>query len=195
MASNAQGLVIKGSLDNEKVDKGTREIFEWGSSLLFAFSVCTLFTLFFMFFTVSGDSMLPTLHNNDKLLVYKFRYEPQKGEIVTIDCDESLGKSIIKRVIATPGDTLRINYDTHELFVNGQLLNENYINEPTRTRGDGFIPNNTTVSVPDGHVLVLGDNRNHSLDSRYSEVGLVNIDDLYGRASVRHWPLGSMRLF
>lgn len=195
MANNAQRLVIKGSLDNENVERSTREVFEWGSSLLFAFSVCTLFTLFFMFFTVSGDSMLPTLHNNDKLLVYKFRYEPQRGDIVTIDCSKELGKSIIKRVIAIPGDTVRINYDTHEVFVNGQLLNENYINEPTRTRGDGFIPNNTTVSVPEGHVIVFGDNRNHSLDSRYSEVGAVPIDTLYGRASVRHWPLSSLTIF
>ncbi len=195
MENNSRGLVIKGSLENESVPKSVREVFDWASSLFFAFSICTLFVLFFMFFTVSGDSMLPTLHNNDKLLVYKFRYEPQKSDIVTIDASESLEKSIIKRVIGTPGDTVRINYDTHEVFVNGQLLNEGYINEPTRTRGDGFIPNNTTITVPDGHVIVLGDNRNHSLDSRYSEVGAVRIDTLYGRAAVRHWPLSALKVF
>lgn len=195
MENTSKGLVIKGSMENENVSKSIREVFEWGSSLFFAFSVCTLFVLFFMFFTVSGDSMLPTLHNNDKLLVYKFRYEPKKGDIVTIDSSESLGKSIIKRVIATPGDTLRINYDTHELFVNGQLLNENYINEPTRTRGDGFIPNNTTISVKEGEVIVLGDNRNNSVDSRYSKVGFVRINNLYGRVAVRHWPLGALKIF
>ena len=190
---NSTGVVVKGNIDNEEVSKTVKEVFEWGSSLLFAFSICFFITVFIMFFTVSGKSMLPILHDGDRLLVSKFMYVPQKGDVVTIDTNERLKKNIIKRVIATPGDTFKIDYDKHEVYVNGQILNENYINEPTISRGDGTIPSNTLITVPAEHVIVLGDNRNHSMDSRYEEIGLVSYNKIYGRAFVIHWPLDRLR--
>ena len=194
MKKDSAGFVVKGSMDNENVSKFVREVFDWGSSLLFAFSVCFFITIFCMFFTVSGKSMLPTLHDGDKLLINKFMYVPQKGDIVTIDTNENLNKNIIKRVIATPGDTFKIDYDNHEIYVNGQVLEENYIYEPTSNRGDGTIPNNELITVPEGHVIVLGDNRNHSMDSRYAAIGFVSYSNIYGRAFALHWPLDRLRL-
>ena len=195
MESKSNGLIIKGSMDNENVSRSVKETFEWGSSLFFAFSVCFFITIFIMFFTVSGESMLPTLHDGDKLFINKFMYTPQKGDIVTIDSNERLNKNIVKRVIATPGDTFKIDYDNHEVYVNGQVLNEDYIYEPTVSRGDGAIPNNVLITVPEGHVIVLGDNRNHSADSRYSVIGLVSHNKIYGRAFAINWPLDRIRLF
>ena len=95
MKNDSTGFAVKGSKDNENVSKFVREVFDWGSSLLFAFSVCFFITVFCMFFTVSGKSMLPTLHDGDKLLINKFMYVPQKGDIVTIDTNENLNKNII----------------------------------------------------------------------------------------------------
>lgn len=194
MENTLNGLIINGSMDNKNVPKSIREIFEWGSSLLFAFSVCFLITVFTMFFTVSGKSMLPTLHDGDKLLINKFMYKPQKGDIITIDANEKLNKNIIKRIIATPGDTFKIDYDNHQIYVNGEVLEENYIYEPTTARGDGSIPNNTLFTVPEQRVVVLGDNRNHSMDSRYASIGFVNFKNIYGRAFIIHWPLDRIKL-
>ena len=92
-------------------------------------------------------------------------------------------------------DTFKIDYDNHEVYVNGQVLNEDYIYEPTVSRGDGAIPNNVLITVPEGHVIVLGDNRNHSADSRYSVIGLVSHNKIYGRAFAINWPLDRIRLF
>lgn len=195
MENKSSGLIIKGSMANESVSKSVRETFEWGSSLFFAFSVCFFITIFIGFYTVSGKSMLPTLHDKDDLLVNKFMYTPKKGDIVTIDMHEKLNKIIVKRVIATSGDTFKIDYDKHEVYVNGQVLNEDYIYEPTTSRLDGFIPNNTLITVPEGYVIVLGDNRNNSSDSRYSVIGLVSHNKIYGRAFAIKWPLDRIRLF
>lgn len=195
MEGNARGVTVNGSLDNESVSRLTKEIFEWGSSLLFAFSACFFITIFVMFFTVSGDSMLQTLHDGDKLLVYKFMYTPKRGDIVTIDTNEQLGKNIIKRVVGLPGDTVKIDYDKHKVYVNGQVLKEDYINEPTALRGDGAILNNTLYCVPDGRSCVFGDNRNRSMDSRFEKIGFVNINKFYGVAFLRYWPFESFRIF
>lgn len=195
MDGKTGGVVVNGSLDNENVSRVIKEVFEWGSSLLFAFSTCFFITIFVMFFTVSGDSMLPTLHDGEKLLVYKFMYTPKRGDIVTIDTNEHLGKNIIKRVIGLPGDTVKIDYDKHEVYVNGQLLKEDYINEPTALIGDGAILNNTVYLLPDGRICVLGDNRNHSMDSRFEKIGFVYVNKLYGCAILRYWPMGDFRIF
>lgn len=193
MKKHSNTLIISSSADNKNVSKLVKEIFDWGSSILFAFSVCFFITVFIMFFTVSGKSMLPTLHHGDRLLINKFMYTPQRGDIITIDTNETLNKNIIKRIIALPGDTFKIDYDKHEVYLNGQLLKEDYIYEPTVSRGNGAIPHNTVITVPKGKVIVLGDNRNHSMDSRYWEIGFVNFKDIYGRAFVIHWPLDRLK--
>ncbi len=195
MDGKTRGVVVNGSLDNENVSRVIKEVFEWGSSLLFAFSTCFFITIFVMFFTVSGDSMLPTLHDGDRLLVYKFMYTPKRGDIVTIDTNEQLGKNIIKRVIGLPGDAVKIDYDKHEVYVNGQLLKEDYINAPTARRGDGSILNNTVYLLHDGRICVLGDNRNRSMDSRDKPIGFVYVNKLYGCAILRYWPMGDFRIF
>lgn len=191
MENKINGQVVKMAEAKKDVSGFVKEAFEWGSSIIWAIVATLLMTTFLMVFTVSGSSMLPTLHDGDRLFVNKFMYTPKKGDIVTVNTLSSIDKRIVKRIIATQGDSFKINYDTHEIFLNGELLNEPYINEPTALKGDWEIPE----VIPQGYVLVLGDNRNYSLDSRFQEIGLVKVSDVYGKAITIFWPFDRIQLF
>ncbi len=91
---------------------------------------------------------------------------------------------IIKRVVGLAGDTIEIDFDTGEVRRNGELLDEPYINEPTWTWEGVDFP----VQVPEGHLFVLGDNRNHSKDSRSPDIGMVDVREIIGRAFFRLTP-------
>ncbi len=190
MKCKINGQIVRA--DKEKKDDSSfiKETFDWLSAIIFACTLIMLIFTVFKNFTVNGESMLPTLHDGDKLLVNKFMYTPKKGDIVTINAKKNLDKDIIKRVIATGGDSFRINDDTHEVFVNGKPLDESYINEPTEFTGNWKIPD----VIPQGYVLVMGDNRNNSLDSRFKEVGLIKINDIYGKAFVIYWPFNRIQM-
>ena len=162
----------------------TSEIF--AQSLFFI-----VFTLVFIFriFTVQGNSMLSTLQNGNKVVVWQYNYEPTRGDIVVISKYGKLDESIIKRVIALPGDTVYIDFETSPtaVYVNGKKLDEYYINEPEFDEGSdymGYVPE----VIPEGYIYVMGDNRNHSSDSRSTYVGLVPIDHVVGRAFFRILP-------
>ena len=127
-----------------------------------------------LFFTkISGDSMKPGLSNGDLIFVLPAS-QITYGDIVITTDDIAYGQSIVKRVIALEGDTVFINFSTGEVFVNDQLLTEPYIAEPTTVFGDITFP----LTVPEGTVFLLGDNRNHSVDSRYSSVGCVPVSQI-----------------
>lgn len=122
---------------------------------------------------ISGVSMNPTYQNNDLVLSYKNTDNIQKGDIVVIDSSRFLKEDlIIKRVIATGGDTISVKQG--KVTLNGKTLNESYINQPKTELDDAYDVPKTTV--PKGKVFVLGDNRPFSLDSR--AFGMVNISDI-----------------
>lgn len=134
---------------------------------------------------VHGESMEPTLHNRDVLFSWRLGYEPENGDIVTFDAPEEYGEKgdyWIKRVIATEGQTVKIDYDSNSVYVDGQKLNETYLGEEMEEDGDI-----NEITVPEGYVFVLGDNRNDSKDSRF--VGCINKEDLLGKSVFRIWPL------
>ena len=138
-------------------------------------------------YLVSGSSMFPTLENRERLLVNKFIYfvgEPKKGEIVVFKYPSDTTRDFIKRVIATGGDTVEII--DGKVFVNGENIKEPYIKEP-------FHSNYRKTVVPQGTIFVMGDNRNNSEDSRFQDVGFVNLDLVKGKASVIFWPLAKAR--
>lgn len=155
--------------------------------------ILALVTLLFVFVVrlvgVDGTSMLPTLHNRDFLLLESnFLYDTDDiayGDIVVLNepyywnRDRSL---IVKRVIATEGQTVDINFDTHEVFVDGKLLQEDYIYEPTAFNWDGDLGLKYPATVPEGHIFVLGDNRNNSSDSRFAPVGMIDERCVLGKA-------------
>lgn len=141
--------------------------------------------------TVDGPSMKETLHDKDRLLVSCFDYVPKNGDIVIVTHGENLDEPIVKRVIATAGQHLEINYANGEVSVDGKVLDEKYIVGTTIP-----VPNATVIPevIPDGYVFVMGDNREHSLDSRSATVGLVPVENIIGKAFIRIYPFDSFGL-
>lgn len=164
------------------------EILDFAEFLVFCFFVFLLiFSFLFRLITVSGGSMKPTFQDNDKLIVTHLFYEPKQGDVVIAN-SYGLQEAIIKRVIATEGQTIDINFDTGLVIVDGEILDEPYINTlTTRDYGAYTYP----LVVEKGHVFLMGDNRNASTDSRSPTVGMVDVDDIIGKVVFRFFPLSS----
>lgn len=164
------------------------EIKDWVVSILIAV-VLAFFIRYFIveLYMVEGPSMRPTLVNSERLVVNKFIYrfkQPERGEILVFKYPRDQSRDFIKRVIAIPGDTIEVK--DGRVFVNGQLLNENYILERTK----GSYPLST---VPEGHIFVMGDNRNNSEDSRFKDVGFVPYSLIKGKAVMVFWPIDHIK--
>ena len=166
-------------------------IYEWLDSLVFAFiTILLVFTFAFRVVGVSGESMVPTLQNGDWLAVRAVNMSVERGDIVVITQPNSLNEPLIKRVIAVGGDTLDIDFITGEVFVNGERLDEPYIAEATRRGFDTVFP----LTVPEGCLFVMGDNRNNSLDSRSSTIGFIDERYVLGVAEFRFFPVGTWEI-
>ncbi len=169
----------------KKENRSKLNIFEVFEAIIGALVVITIiFTFFFRVFDVDGPSMKPTLQHNDKLIVSTVGYKPQKGDIVVISETADLDEPIVKRIIAVGGDTVDINFTTGVVTVNG--TEEDYTNELTSQQFDIAFP----ITVPEGTVFVLGDNRANSLDSRSTRVGCVDERFIVGKVLGRVFPLG-----
>lgn len=180
-------------LDEDAKKKGgdAEEFFDWVETIIFAFfTVILVFTFLLRIAVVSGESMLPTLQDKDRLIVSYLFYTPKNGDIVIVDCEDSiLDKVIVKRVIATAGQTVDIDFDAGTVKVDGALLEESYINNLTQLdEGAHEYP----VTVPEGCVFVMGDNRMNSTDSRSPLVGFVPVDDILGKVVLRIFPFSSI---
>ena len=172
-----------------KKSAGTASLYDWIHSLVFAVAVVVILLTFFLrLVDVSGTSMVPTLLHQDKVIVTNFFYTPQDGDIVVISHGAEYSDPIIKRVIATEGQELDIDFDSGEVRVDGKLLDEPYIQGFTHAE-DGEIPK----VVPEGKIFVMGDNRGVSLDSRSKEIGLIDKDDVIGKAQVVVFPFNSIK--
>lgn len=164
-----------------------RELYEWVRALVSAVTAVVLvFTFAVRMIGVDGHSMVPTLQNGDRLAVtaglLAGTYRP--GDIVVLRKDSFLDEPIVKRVIAVGGQTVDIDFSTGSVFVDGKLLNEPYINELTfREEGTRF-----PLTVPEGSIFVMGDNRNHSNDSRDARLGTVDTGYVIGRAVFLLYP-------
>lgn len=140
---------------------------------------------------VVGSSMEPTLQSTDNLIVDKISYrfrEPKRYDIIVFPYRDGSGLYYIKRIIGLPGERVYIN-ERGDVFVNEVKLEETYINEKATDPGIAAIP----VQLGENQYFVLGDNRNNSTDSRFSEVGLVTKDEIIGRAIMRIWPLNKFK--
>lgn len=161
------------------------------------FVILMLFTYIIRPVTVDGRSMVPTLHDTDRLVMFRLCYTPQQGDIVVVSSyashvldggevvpgGDSLNECLIKRVIAVGGQKLEVDAAHGKVYVDGVLLDEPYIAEATVTDDGAF---DYPIIIPDGYVFVMGDNRNHSTDSRSRNVGLVKNEDVLGRAFFRY---------
>ena len=134
---------------------------------------------------VEGTSMLDTLQDGDQVLLYDFFYTPQRGDIVAIDSYTEYGKPLVKRVIGIGGDIVGIDPVSGGITLNGYLVNEPYVTSATLP-ADIPLP----LVVPEGHLFVLGDNRVHSRDSRYSDIGFIDARAVLGKVIFVLFPTG-----
>ena len=155
--------------------------YEWIEALTSAVIILVvLFTFFLRVVNVSGPSMQPALQSNDRVLISTLFHKPQAGDIVVITRTQGLSEPIIKRVIATQGQTVDIDFEQGIVYVDGQPLDESaYLENGTTTQPSDYA---FPLTVPEGHVFVLGDNRAVSNDSRSSDVGMVDERFILGKA-------------
>lgn len=198
-----------------------REIFEWAYTIVIAIVIAFLIkTFIFDLVRVDGSSMYPTLVHNDRLIVTKLGYEPKAGDIIILDSTytkrqeyferyeetsgEKLGKIdraiqyfslpeslksryYVKRVIALPGQT--VDLQGGKVYVDGVELEENYGYTQSIDMSVEY-----PVTVEEGKVFVMGDNREHSKDSRSSDLGQVPFEAVLGKSQVRIWPFNKICL-
>ena len=172
----------------EKETSTAAEIKDWVVSIVVAVALAMFIRTFIVeLYVVDGPSMRPTLESEERLVVNKFIYRfrvPEKGEVLVFQYPRDPSRDFIKRVIATPGDTIEIREG--RVLVNDQLLTEDYILEKTRSE----YPKST---VPEGRIFVMGDNRNNSEDSRFADVGFVPYDLIKGKAILVFWPISQYK--
>ena len=165
---------------SQKKEEG-RDLYEWVQALVCSvLAVVLLFTFVVRLIGVDGHSMVPTLQDGDRLLVLNSLWDDdyQYGDIVVLRKDTFMEEPIVKRVIATEGQTVDIDFAAGNVYVDGELLEEDYINEPTYVEEGTEFP----LTVPEGSIFVMGDNRNHSSDSRSSDLGTVDTRYVIGKA-------------
>ena len=180
-----QGKREKKQAEGEKA-KG-RDFYEWIQALVYSvLTVVVIFTFGIRLIGVEGHSMLPTLQDGDRLLVVNpvFYDDYQYGDIVVLTKETFLSEPIVKRVIAVDGQTVDIDFASGSVYVDGKLLKEDYINELTFTDEGIEFP----ITVPEGSIFVMGDNRNHSNDSRDSRLGTVDTRFVIGKAVMLAFP-------
>lgn len=181
--------------------KEKNEWFDWLKALLLALGLAFIVrTFLFSPIVVDGPSMLPTLHDRDQMIVNKLIYkidEPERFDIVVFHA--SAQKDFIKRVIGLPGEHVAVKDEV--LYINGSPVKEPFLEEQKENKKTyQTITNDFTLEelpggyevIPEDHVLVLGDNRGNSTDSRM--LGVISMDEIVGKASIVYWPFDRIQI-
>lgn len=187
MKENTEKLENQERPGESREEKNGRDLYEWVQALVCSvLTVVVLFTFAARLIGVDGHSMLPTLQDGDRMLVLNaiLYHDYKYGDVVVLRKDTFLQEPIVKRVIATAGQTVDIDFDSGTVYVEGQPLREDYINELTFLEEGTEFP----LTVPEGHIFVMGDNRNRSSDSRDSNLGTVDTRYVIGRAVAVAFP-------
>ena len=182
--------------DKDKMPIATKKsvwnfVYGWLDSLVFAIIlILVVFVFMFRIVGVVGDSMNPTLNSGEWLAVKAINTTINRGDIVIVTQPHEINEPLVKRVIAVGGDTIDIDFNRGEVKVNNEILDEPYIMDLTKRRGDFSGP----VTIPEGYVFVMGDNRNDSLDSRFNSVGLIDERYILGVAEFRFYPFDNLEI-
>jgi signal peptidase I len=188
MSADTEKRAIK---DFGYVPPARTDAYDWLQCIVTAL-VCSILTFVFLgrIIGVEGSSMVPTFHDRDKVLMSNLFYTPKQGDIVVLTKESFSAEPIVKRVIAVEGQTVNINFETAQVWVDGILLDEPYIAEPTRSSYDVLFP----LTVEEGCIFVMGDNRNRSSDSRDSRIGMVDQRCVLGKVYAVILPLSRLGL-
>lgn len=185
-------MAAKKKLTQEEIEQAERkESYDWIQSIITALIICIVLFLFFVrIIDVNGSSMNPTLFDGDKMLVSGLFYKPKQGDVVIFKTDDyDPNKALVKRVIATEGQVVNIDFDRGVVYVNDEPIEEDYIAQLTRVKIDFRGP----WTVPEGCVFVMGDNRNESTDSRDKRIGNVDEREIIGRAYAVIYPISEWK--
>lgn len=163
------------------------------------YTLLQLFAIFLFSFLVSnliggqgkvyGVSMEPLLSAGDRVIYWIPFYEPERGDVVICRTGKGIDYKLVKRIIGLPGDEINLEASSGTVYVNGEALEESYCQEGTHLPGDIDYP----ITVPPGQYFVMGDNRQESIDSRYSEVGTIEAGKIDGHVIFRFYPFNKMK--
>lgn len=164
------------------------DMYFWLQALVAALvALIVVFTFVGRIIGVKGQSMVPTLQNGNMVLLQTIFYEPKQNDVVVVTHEAFSDDPIIKRVIAVSGQTVVIDYNENTVAVDGVMLEETYINfadADPMSNGNGIM----VYEVPENHIFCMGDNRNHSTDSRSAQIGFIDLREVLGHAHAVVFP-------
>ena len=178
--------------EDKKPEKSAgKEFLEWVQAIVIAVVLALVIRNFvFTVVRVDGSSMEPTYQNFDRLIVWRLGYEPENGDIIVFNPPgKPENEYWIKRVIATEGQHVEIDYAANAVYVDGEKIDEPYLGEIMLDKGYPV----EELDVPKDCVFVLGDNRNHSSDSRV--ISAFSQDRIVGKAVLRFWPFNKIKTY